>query len=92
MALVRTISRRELNHQLAKVLDQVIDTGEPVEVVTRGGRPLVISRKAETKFEAWVRQGLVNDFPADLSVLDDLRPADTGRSTESILADVRDNR
>lgn len=44
---MRTISRRDLSHQSAKILDQILDTGEPVEVVTRGRPSLIISPKPE---------------------------------------------
>lgn len=53
------INRRDLNHGLARVLDQVIATGEPVEIMTRNGPSLLISLKPETTIERWEREGLI---------------------------------
>jgi antitoxin (DNA-binding transcriptional repressor) of toxin-antitoxin stability system len=89
---VRTIGRRELNHRLAQVLDEVLATGEPVEIVTRGARPLVISLKSESLYDGWIRQGLVEQKLADLALLDSVVPVASERTTEEILGDVRDGR
>jgi len=89
---MKTVTRRELNHSLARVLDTVAATGEAVEIVTRGGRPLVIAPKAETVYESWVRQGLVTDTPTDVAVLDSVRAATSPVTTEELLDDIRGDR
>lgn len=89
---MKTITRRQLNHSLAQVLDQVMTSGEPVEVVTRGGRPLVISVKAESVYDAWVRQGLVSDRAADIEALEGIEPVEIGRTSDELLAEVRGER
>ena len=89
---MKTVTRRELNHSLAQVLDQVIATGEPVEVVTRGGPPVVIALKQESLYDQWLRQGLVDEVPPDLAVLDGIEPVDVGRTTEELLREVRGDR
>lgn len=89
---MRTVNRRELNHSLAQVLDEVMATGEAVEVVTRGGRPLLISVKPESTYERWVREGLVDDTPSDLEVLDSIEPVELGRPTDELLAEIRRDR
>jgi len=86
---MRTVTRRDLNHSLAEVLDSVMTTGEPVEVLTRGGRPLVITLKSESVYDTWVRQGLVDDSIPDLAVLDSIEPIDVGRTSDEVLAEVR---
>lgn len=89
---MKTINRRDLNHSLASVLDQVMSTGEPVEVVTRGGRPLVISLKAESVYDLWVRQGLVDDSTPDIDVLDSIEASDSSATSEELLAEIRGDR
>lgn len=89
---MKSVTRRELNHSLAQVLDQVLTTGEPVEVTTRGGRPLVIAVKPESPYEQWVRDGLVVDRVPDLSALDAIEPVDIGRPSEELLAEIRGDR
>lgn len=89
---MKEVTRRELNHSLAQVLDQVMRTGEPVEVTTRGGRPLVIALKPESRYEQWVRDGLVTDRPGDVDALEAIEPVDIGRPSEDLLAEVRGDR
>lgn len=89
---MKAVTRRELNHSLAQVLDEVMTTGEPVEVVTRGGRPLVIALKPESQYDQWVRQGLVADAAPDVAALDAVEPVDIGRPSEDLLAEVRGDR
>ena len=90
---MKTIGRRDLNHRLAQVLDEVLATGEPVEIVTRGAPPLVLSVKPESVYDEWVRQGVATDRPGDLAVLDSIVPMnDPGVTTEEILAAVRGDR
>lgn len=92
MSLMKKVTRRELNHSLAQVLDSVMASGEPVEITTRGGRPLVIALKPESLYEQWVREGLVEDRLPDTDKLAAIRPARIGRSSEELLADIRDDR
>ena len=63
---MKTISRRELNQRSGRILDEVLATGEPVEVVTRGVGSVVISRRPESQYEEWVRLGLVRPSTARL--------------------------
>jgi len=58
---MKTINRRRLSHELAQVLDEVIETREPVRVAGRDGRAVVIQPDApeETTFERWQRLGLI---------------------------------
>lgn len=58
---MKTINRRQLNHGLAQVLDEVLETHEPVRVEGRDGRAVVISAetKTETPWERWNRLGLI---------------------------------
>ena len=92
MSLMKKVTRRELNHSLAQVLDAVMTSGEPVEITTRGGRPLVIALKPESLYEQWVREGLVEDRLPDTDKLAAIKPAGIGRSSEELLADIRDDR
>jgi PHD/YefM family antitoxin component YafN of YafNO toxin-antitoxin module len=58
---VRTINRRRLNHDLARVLDAVIETREPIRVEGRDGRAVVISpdTEKESEWDRWNRLGLI---------------------------------
>lgn len=78
---MRTINRRELNQRSGQILDEVLATGEPVEVVTRGAGAVVISRRSASPYEEWTRLGLVT--PAD-SRLDRAPTASSPRSIEEI--------
>ena len=90
---MKTVTRRELNHSLAQILDEVLATGEAVEVTTRGGRPLVIAPKAEAVYERWVREGLTPDAESDVAVLDAVQPLMSSEvSTEELLEAVRGER
>lgn len=89
---MKSVTRRHLNHNLARVLDEVLATGESVEIVTRGGRPLVLSVKAESLYEGWVRQGLVTEVVPDMTVIDSKKKVRSTSTTEEILADVRGGR
>lgn len=83
---MRTVNRRELNHRSAQVIDAVLATGEPVEVVSRGKGSVIISRKPQSQYDAWVEQGVV--IPAQ-GRLDQAPTAESHRSVAAILADVR---
>lgn len=58
---MKTINRRSLNQHLASVLDEVIETQEPIRVEGRDGRAVVISPDVttETPWERWHRLGLI---------------------------------
>ena len=57
---VKTINRRTLHHNLAQVLDEVVDTAEPVRVESREGRAVVISKDDnESTWDRWVRTGVI---------------------------------
>lgn len=55
---MRSVNRRETDQQGARIVDEVLASGEPVEVVTRGEGSVVISRKAQSTYEEWLRLGL----------------------------------
>lgn len=82
---MRRINRRELNQQSAKIIDEVMATGEPVEVVTRGVGSVVISRRDETLYEQWNRLGLIT--PARRRLHEAPR-ASSPRSIEDVRNDV----
>ncbi len=82
---MRTINRRELNQHSGRILDEVLASGEPVEVVTRGGRSVVISPRSASLFEDWVRRGMV--MPAEMP-LDEAPRATSPRSVDEIRRDV----
>lgn len=82
---MRTINRRQLNHYSAQVVDEVLATGEPVEVVTRGKGSVVISRKSESAYARWVRDGLVLDPVEDI---DAVPPVTTELSVEQLRAEL----
>lgn len=86
---MKSVTRRHLNHNLAQVLDEVLATGESVEIVTRGGRPLVLSVKVESLYDGWVRQGLVTEIVPDMTVIDSKKKVRSTSTTEEILIDVR---
>lgn len=58
---MKTINRRSLNHDLARVLDAVIETKEPIRVEGRDGRAVVISpdTEPESEWDRWNRLGLI---------------------------------
>jgi len=59
---VKTINRRQLSHELARVLDEVIETREPVRVAGRDGNAVVIApdeAPKETEWERINRLGLI---------------------------------
>jgi hypothetical protein len=82
---MRSVTRRELSHDSARILDYVLATGEPVEVITRGRQSVVIAPKPESLYEQWRAQGLVK--PATGSLLG-LPRAHSPRTVAEILADV----
>lgn len=82
---MRSINRRELNQRSGQIIDEVLATGEPVEVVTRGVGSVVISRREESLYDEWVRIGLVT--PAD-GFLADAPRARLSRTVDEILDDI----
>lgn len=82
---MRSISRRELSHNSAQILDRVLDTGEAVEVVTRGRGSVIIAPKPESLHDQWVAQGLVKPASGRLSGLPRARSDST---VAEILADL----
>jgi prevent-host-death family protein len=86
---VRSINRRELNQRSGQIIDEVLATGEPVEVVTRGVGSVVISRREESLYEEWVRIGLVRPATGFLA---DAPKASSPRSVEEILEDISSDR
>ena len=69
---MKTVNRRELNQQSGKILDDILATGELVEVLTRGAGSVVISRKEGTHFDEWVRLGLVEAAIRDVDGVNDV--------------------
>jgi len=83
---MRSITRRELSRNCATILNQILATGEPVEVTTQGRDSLIITPKPRTDvYEQWVAQGLV--LPGNGRSLADLPGGDSTRPLAEILAD-----
>ncbi len=82
---MRIVTRRQLSHDSARILDEVLATGEPVEVTTRGRGAVIIAPKPTSLYEQWKAQGLVKPATARLS---NLAPAHSDRSVAEILADL----
>lgn len=82
---MRTITRRELNHRSGQIIDQVLGTGEPIEVTTRGQRSVMIVPKPESAWEQWQVAGLIK--PAD-GRLDEAPTATSSRTVAEILEDA----
>jgi antitoxin (DNA-binding transcriptional repressor) of toxin-antitoxin stability system len=85
---MRTINRRTLAHETASVLDQVLETGEPVEVVGRDGRAVVIMPRPESLLARWEAQGLVQKASVDLEAFDRLGAVDTDTDWKQVVAEV----
>ena len=88
LATMKTVTRRQLSHDSARILDEVLATGEPVEVVTRGRASVIIAPKPVSVYDQWKAQGLVKKATARWS---DLAPstAKSSSSVEDILNEVR---
>lgn len=82
---MKTISRRELNQHSGRILDEVLATGEPIAVTTRGARTVVIAPAAPTRYDEWVRLGVVT--PAS-EALDAAPRATSPRSVDDMLAAI----
>lgn len=84
---MRTINRRELSRNSAAVLDSVLATGEPVEVVTQGRESVIISRKtSKSVYEQWVEQGLVK--PGNGKPISEAPRASSTSTVAEILEDI----
>lgn len=86
---MRTINRRTLAHETARVLDAVLDTGEPVEVVGRDGRAVVILPRPQSALERWEAQGLIEHATLSVDEFDRIGAVDTDLTAEEILDDLR---
>lgn len=82
---MRSINRRELNQKSGKIIDEVMATGEPVEVVTRGVGSVVISRHDESLYEQWTRLGFVT--PGE-GFMDDMPRVRLSRPIDEVLRDI----
>lgn len=82
---MKSVTRRELNHNTSQIIDHVLATGEAVEVRTRGRATVVISPKAASVYDEWVGQGLVDQ--ADRR-LDEAPTAQSASTVKEILADL----
>lgn len=83
---MRTVTRRELSHDSARILDEVLATGEPVEVTTKGRPSLLIYPKPASLYEQWESQGLIKRGEGRLA---GLPRASSPDSVQTILDDVR---
>jgi hypothetical protein len=87
---MKKVNRRELNQRSGQIVDEVLATGEPIEVVTRDRGSVIISKKPESTYERWVREGLV--IPAKSSLrFDEPLPEVDSRSIEEILGDMEED-
>lgn len=82
---MRNVTRRQLSHDSARILDDVLATGEPVEVTTRGRGSVIITPKPTSLYEQWKAQGRVKPATGRLS---DLEPVHSDRTVAEILADI----
>ncbi|MCL2781447.1 MAG: hypothetical protein FWD74_08200 [Actinomycetia bacterium] len=82
---MKTVSRRQLNQYSGRIIDEILLTGEPVEVVTRGADSVVISRKIGSVYQEWKRLDLV--APAT-GWLDQAPTAPTPRGAEELAAAI----
>jgi len=64
------ISSTRLRQNLYSILDQVIDTGVPVEVERKGHTLRIVPEKAVTKWERLTRRTVVNGNPDELVHID----------------------
>lgn len=92
--LVKTINRRQLNHALGRVLDQILESGEAVRVTGRDGRSVVISAdRSESVFDGWVRSGQVEGATVPASAFLTLEPLHLNQDTvDRVLADLEEDR
>jgi prevent-host-death family protein len=89
LCAMRTVNRRELNQRSGKIIDEVLATGEPVEVVTRGRGSVIITPKPASLYEQWKAQGLIKPATGRLS---DAPQASSPRSVQELLDEIRGDR
>ncbi len=87
---MRTINRRELNQQSGKIIDAVLDSGEPVEVTTRGRGSVIIAPKPNSLLQYWEAQGLVK--PATRRTFVGIPQATSPRTVKELLDEGRGER
>jgi antitoxin (DNA-binding transcriptional repressor) of toxin-antitoxin stability system len=86
---MRTVNRRELNQRSGQIIDEVLASGEPIEVLTRGRGSVVIAPKPESVYEQWKAQGLIKPAAGRLS---ETSRARSPRSVRELLDDIRGDR
>jgi PHD/YefM family antitoxin component YafN of YafNO toxin-antitoxin module len=88
---MRTITAREFNHHMGRVLESIKETGEPV-VITRRGSPgwTVISGAVEQDdpIEQLIREGKATGPSFEGELPDQPHPIPSGRTVEELIADV----
>jgi prevent-host-death family protein len=87
---MRSVNRRELNQQSGKIIDEVLDTGEPVEVVSRGRGSVIITPKPASLLEQWEAQGLVK--PATRHSFEGIPQGSSPRTAKETLDEIRGGR
>jgi hypothetical protein len=88
--MVRTINRRDLNQRSGQILDEVLASGEPVRVVGRDGRAVLITADPEGVYERWKAAGLVR--PATRRPEAEPERQTTASTVEEIMDDLRGDR
>ncbi len=89
---MKSINRRELNQRSGQILNEVLDSGEPVRVVGRDGRAIVIApdtSASESVYEQWARAGMIGHRTRTLAEPPNLS---TSSSMGDILDDIRADR
>jgi antitoxin (DNA-binding transcriptional repressor) of toxin-antitoxin stability system len=86
---VRTVNRRELNQRSGQIIDEVLRSGEPIEVLTRGRGSVIIAPKPASVYEQWKAQGLIKPATGRLS---ETPRARSPRSVQELLDDIRGDR
>ncbi len=84
---MQKVNRRELNQRSGKIIDAVLDTGEPVEVTTRGRGSVIITRRPTSLLEQWEAQGLVK--PATRRTLEGIHLGSSPRTAQELLDEIR---
>jgi prevent-host-death family protein len=83
---MRSINRRELNQRSGQIIDEVLATGEPVEVVSRGRGSVIITPKPNSLYERWQAQGLIMPGTGRFS---DAPQSRSTRSVQELLDETR---
>lgn len=87
---MRSVNRRELNQQSGRIIDEVLDSGEPVEVKTRGRGSVMIIPKPESLLDQWIAQGLTR--PATRFTFDGIPQFTSPRTVKEIMDEIRGDR